>query len=109
MTTDDCAELRDRLAGLLEAVDPTRHPDAHSAVALALDALIDPTGPPEPWWPRRPAAELPAALTEARELARDALHRPRALAETLAIAEAARHLARAQALFAGNEPLGGRQ
>lgn len=108
MATDDCAELRDRLAGLLDAIDPTRYPDAHTALALALDALIEPTSPPAPWQPRYVADDVPAALAQTRALARNALSRPRALPETLAIAEAARYLGRAQALLISDETSGGR-
>jgi len=108
VTADDCADLRDRLAGLLDAIDPARHPDAHTALALALDSLIEPTSPPTPWQPRYAADDIPAALAQARTLARDALNRPHPLPETLAIAEAARYLGRAQALLARDEAAGGR-
>lgn len=46
---DPLHDVRGRLAGVLDALDPEQVPQAVTLVALALDELVDPATPPAPW------------------------------------------------------------
>ena len=104
MSRTDCDDLRDLMAGLMEALDPAVHPTAHSAIALALDALVDPKTPPDPWR-AAPVQDVGHALVDARARVAAALEEERPPAEAMALAEAGRQLQRAARNYAGlDEP-----
>ena len=100
MARTDCDDLRDLLAGLLDALDPALHPNAHSAISLALDALVDPISSPDPWG-AAPVQDVGRALVDARTRVTAALEKERPAAEAMSLAEAGRQLQRAARSYAG--------
>jgi len=102
-TEDD---LRLLLVGILDGLDPRLHPQLCCEIAMAVDALVDPTEPPV-LGPATPAADVVSAIHEARLLTDRLLGESTSVAACLSLGEAGRHLRSAAASFDGSTPSSG--
>ena len=88
-TEDRLDGIRGQLAGLLEAVDPLEHPQAVTAVAMALDELVHPAEPP-PEWAAEARADSDRVLSDVYDELIRAIDEPTPVVHPLALANAAR-------------------
>lgn len=101
-TEDD---LRLLLVGILDGLEPRLHPRLCCDIAMAVDALVDPTEPPV-LGPASPPPDVIAAIRDARALTERLLGDSTSTAACMALGEAGRHLRSAAAGLDGSPAVG---